>query len=145
MGQRRQRLASTPLAGSTQSAGHTIESGSRSAGPELACRGGGSGRGGAHKREKEPPPTLNDFKLFCWMTDFISDRNGREKGEDGTEGGREGGVSGFVVGKPEGGREAAVVVATGENTVLANVMPDGSDEYHKTTFTIDKRHSELLK
>lgn len=99
--------------------------------PELACREGGA----AHTREKRnpsPSPTPNDFKLFCWMTDFISDRSGREKGV----GGRERGLY-------SGGRLRAV--ATGENTVRANVTPDSSDSYHKTTFSVDKRRSELLK
>lgn len=58
MGQRRQRPASTPLAGSTQSAGHTIESGSRSAGLSWRAVEGwvGGGLGAVHiEREKGAP------------------------------------------------------------------------------------------
>lgn len=75
----RQRLASTPLAGSTQSTGHTIESGSRSAG--LGLRAGGGG--GEREIERKEPPIPNYSKLFCWMTDFISDQKQERKTEGG--------------------------------------------------------------
>lgn len=48
----KQRLNSTPLAGSTQSTGHTIESGSRSAGLGM---GAGEGKEEGERVRKEPP------------------------------------------------------------------------------------------
>lgn len=71
----RQRLASTPLAESTQSTGHTIGNGSRSAGLSL------QGRRQRQKERRLPPPNPNYSKLFCWMTDFISDQSRRKKTE----------------------------------------------------------------
>lgn len=48
------------------------------------------------------------------------------------------------MGKGGGARGEGVVVATGENTVHTNVTPDGSDQHHKTSFSINKWRSELV-
>lgn len=39
--------------------------------------------GAVHIEREKEPPTPNDFKLFCWMTDFISDRSGGGEVEGG--------------------------------------------------------------
>lgn len=70
-----------PLAGSKRSTGHTIESGSTSAG--LGPRMGEKRERGGGREKREPPP---HSKLFCWMTDFISDEK-QERKTEGKEGG----------------------------------------------------------
>lgn len=79
-------------------------------------------RRGRHGERKEPP-FPNYFKLFCWMTDFISDQSRREKPA---------GRGGFVVGGPWG--KEAELVAMGENMVQTNVTPNSSYLHLNTAF-----------
>lgn len=84
--------ASMPLALSTQLTAHTIESGSTSAG--LGPHAGKRGREReTHTYWEKGEPIPNFFKLFCWMTNFISDQKqaknrGRDECEKEDHGGR---------------------------------------------------------